>query len=98
MAQGVVQSEHTSLDEVIAATDVLYVTRVQKERFNDEREYERVRQGLRVTIATLARAKDTMLVMHPLPRLDEIDPEVDFDPRAVSWPGRCEGRGGSGRS
>jgi carbamoyl-phosphate synthase / aspartate carbamoyltransferase len=82
-AAGVVQQECEHLDDVIASTDVLYVTRVQKERFTDLAEYERVRAFTSVTLATLTRAKEHMIVMHPLPRLDEIDPAVDVDPRAA---------------
>jgi len=82
-ALGVPQREYASLDEVIGATDVLYVTRVQKERFTDLAEYERVRHHTRVTVSTMTKAKDHMIVMHPLPRVDEIDSAVDGDPRAA---------------
>ncbi|KAI0051295.1 carbamoyl-phosphate synth [Auriscalpium vulgare] len=74
-----------SLEEVLGETDVLYVTRVQKERFKDEKEWERVKDVYRVDHAVLARAKDEMIVMHPLPRLTEIDPEVDFDSRRAVY-------------
>ena len=73
--------ETSQLDEVLAKTDVLYVTRVQKERFLDENEYEQVKNSY--TPETLKQAKDRMIVMHPLPRVGEISMEVDDDPRAA---------------
>lgn len=82
-AKSVSQSEHASLDEVLPQTDVLYVTRVQKERFEDLAEYERVRGAYVITPETLRKAKDEMIVMHPLPRVGEISMEVDDDPRAA---------------
>ncbi|KAJ3298328.1 hypothetical protein HK104_010904 [Borealophlyctis nickersoniae] len=80
---GVQQSEYTSLEDVIATTDVLYVTRIQRERFNDPEEYEAVKNSYIITNKVLLRAKQHMIVMHPLPRVNEIDPEVDFDQRAA---------------
>ncbi|HSM01519.1 MAG TPA: aspartate carbamoyltransferase [Acidimicrobiia bacterium] len=74
---------HDSLDAVMPATDVLYVTRVQKERFEDEDQYEAVKDQFVVTAATLVPAKERMIVMHPLPRVSEISMEVDADPRAA---------------
>jgi len=62
--------------------DVLYVTRIQRERFPDEREYLKVRGAYRITRELLNRAKKDMIVMHPLPRVDELSPEVDRDERA----------------
>ena len=58
-----------SLEEVLAQTDVLYVTRVQKERFESEEEWARVKDSYRVDHALLSRAKPDMIIMHPLPRL-----------------------------
>lgn len=69
--------------EIIAKTDVLYCTRVQKERFEDLSLYEKHKDGLIVSAATLTNAKDNMIVMHPLPRNAELSPEVDDDPRAA---------------
>jgi len=82
-ARGVEQSEHGSLDDVLRETDVLYVTRVQRERFDTVAEYDAVCNEFIITPKTLARAKETAIVMHPLPRLGEIHPDVDTDPRAV---------------
>ncbi|KAG5219930.1 bifunctional pyrimidine biosynthesis protein [Salix suchowensis] len=82
---GVVVYQCESLDEVLADTDVLYVTRVQKERFESEREWQQVKDAYRVDHAVLSRAKEDMIVMHPLPRVNEIDPEVDFDSRRAVY-------------
>ena len=59
-----------SLDEVLADTDVLYVTRVQKERFTSEMEWQQIKDAYRVDHAVLSRAKEEMIVMHPLPRVN----------------------------
>ncbi|NQV07137.1 aspartate carbamoyltransferase [bacterium] len=72
-----------SLDSVIAGTDVLYVTRVQRERFDDEADYDRVKNEFVIDTDTLTAAKQRMIVMHPLPRVNEITMEVDDDPRAA---------------
>ncbi|KAI8976280.1 carbamoyl-phosphate synth [Trametes punicea] len=74
-----------SLEEVLAETDVLYVTRLQKERFKDESEWLAVKDAYRVDHAVLSRAKEEMIVMHPLPRVNEIDPDVDFDSRRAVY-------------
>jgi len=72
-----------SLDEVIDQLDTLYMTRIQKERFFNEEEYLRLKGYYILTEEKLAAAKTDMIVMHPLPRVDEIHPNVDKDPRAV---------------
>ncbi len=77
------QAQYSSLDPVLAESDVLYVTRVQKERFTDQDEYESVKNAFIISPDTLAKAKDEMIVMHPLPRVGEITMEVDDDPRAA---------------
>lgn len=82
-AQGVRQTEHRTLDDVLPITDVLYVTRVQKERFEDLDEYESVKGAYVLTPETMKRARPKMALMHPLPRVGEISPEVDDDPRAA---------------
>jgi aspartate carbamoyltransferase catalytic subunit len=71
------------LDDVVASADVVYQTRVQKERFTDPAEFEGARGAIRIDAATMARLPATSVVMHPLPRVDEIDREVDSDPRAA---------------
>ena len=73
----------TSLEAVIPQLDVLYMTRIQKERFVDPLEYERNKGVYVLTRRKLERAKEKMLVMHPLPRVDEIAVDVDDDPRAA---------------
>ena len=80
---GVPQSEHEILEKVLPDTDVLYVTRVQRERFDDPGEYESVKSAYVIDLDTLARAKERMIVMHPLPRVSEISMDVDEDPRAA---------------
>ena len=67
---GVPVHQCESLEEVLAETDVLYVTRVQRERFADEKDWERVKDVYRVDHAVLSRAKEDVIVMHPLPRLN----------------------------
>ncbi len=69
--------------EVIASADVLYVTRVQKERFSDLAQYDEVKNYYRITPDLMAQAQEKMIVMHPLPRVGEIEPTIDSDPRAA---------------
>ena len=71
------------LAEVIEDVDVLYVTRVQKERFTDLAQYEEVKDYYRISPELLEKAKEKMVVMHPLPRVGEISDDVDSDPRAA---------------
>lgn len=73
----------TLSDDILAQTDVLYCTRVQKERFSDLSQYERLKDVYIVDNDVLSRAKKHMYIMHPLPRLNEIREEVDFDHRAA---------------
>jgi aspartate carbamoyltransferase len=77
------QAEYTTLDACLPVTDVLYVTRVQKERFTDAGVYESVKSAYVIDPKVLKAAKDHMIVMHPLPRVGEISMEVDDDPRAA---------------
>lgn len=69
--------------DVIEKADVLYVTRVQKERFTDLAQYEEVKNQYEITPRLMAQAKEKMIVMHPLPRVGEIHYAVDADPRAA---------------
>jgi aspartate carbamoyltransferase catalytic subunit len=69
--------------EIIGEVDVLYVTRVQKERFSDMAQYERLKDQYVVDEELMKRAKERMIVMHPLPRVNEISYNVDDDPRAA---------------
>jgi len=75
--QGASISETANIEDVIGNIDVLYVTRIQKERFPDPAEYQKVAGSYRVTEELLKKARDNLIVMHPLPRIDEIDPAVD---------------------
>ena len=70
-------AEHTGLEDVLGDLDVLYVTRIQRERFPDEDEYRAVAGQFQIDAGTLASAPDALTVMHPLPRVDEIAPDVD---------------------
>ena len=76
-------SEDSDLDRVLPEVDVVYQTRIQKERFADAAAYEAVRGVYRLDRAAMSLLKPEAVVMHPLPRVDEIDPEVDSDPRAA---------------
>lgn len=80
---GMQQKEYRELNEVLPETDVLYVTRVQRERFENPEDYDTVKDAYVITPETLKRAKKEMVVMHPLPRVNEISVEVDDDPRAA---------------
>ena len=76
-AAGAEVHEHTDLDEVLGELDVLYVTRIQRERFPEESEYRAVAGEYQIDLDTLADARDDLTVLHPLPRVDEIAPDVD---------------------
>ena len=71
------------LEDAIGQLDVLYMTRVQRERFFNEEDYIRLKDFYVLTKKKMELAKDDMLVLHPLPRVNEISVEVDDDPRAV---------------
>jgi aspartate carbamoyltransferase catalytic subunit len=62
--------------------DVLYVCRIQKERFSDQYEAEKMQKGFRIDLEVLKGADSDLAILHPLPKVDEIPPEVDSDPRA----------------
>ena len=88
--KGIVWSCHASIEEVIPQTDILYMTRVQKERL-DPSEYANVKAQFILRAADLAGARETMKVLHPLPRVDEID--TDVDPTPYAWYFRQAGNG-----
>ena len=81
--KGIPYQEVISLDEVMPELDLLYMTRVQKERFFNEEDYIRLKDFYILDDAKMQNAKSDMLVLHPLPRVNEISVEVDSDPRAV---------------
>jgi len=76
--RGVEYEETGSLASVVGELDVLYVTRIQRERFPDPAEYEKVRGSYRVSLETLKGAKEHLVVLHPLPRVDELAFDVDY--------------------
>jgi aspartate carbamoyltransferase catalytic subunit len=78
---GRVALEGTDLSEV-PRTDVLYVTRIQKERFPDPADYERVRHAYRIDRAAVERFGEGVQILHPLPRVNEVDPDLDAHPGA----------------
>ena len=82
-AKGIEFKEVSNLDEAIPELDILYMTRVQKERFFNEEDYIRLKDSYILDKAKMALAKDDMYVLHPLPRVNEISTEVDDDPRAA---------------
>lgn len=82
-AANIQQQEFTGLNEVVSRSDVFYVTRVQKERFQNMEEYESVKDAYVITPEIMANAKPQMVLMHPLPRVNEISVDVDNDPRAA---------------
>ena len=80
---GMAYEEVTSLDDAIPQLDVLYMTRIQRERFDSFDEYERLKDSYILTADKLCDAKPTMRILHPLPRVNEISVQVDTDPRAA---------------
>jgi aspartate carbamoyltransferase catalytic subunit len=82
-ARGATQNIGANIDAVLPQTDVLYVTRVQKERFENLDEYEELKDSYVITPKTMALAKQKMILMHPFPRVGEISEDVDDDPRAA---------------
>ena len=84
--RGIEYKEVTSMEEAMPELDVLYMTRVQKERFFNEADYIRLKDTYILTPDKLEPAKKDMIVMHPLPRVNEIAVSVDDDPRAAYFP------------
>ena len=82
-AHGVSQEYLPDLAQATARAHVLYMTRIQKERFASQEEYAAATGLYRLEATHLEKARRDMVVMHPLPRVDEISPEVDSDPRAA---------------
>ena len=79
---GVDYVETTDLDESIGSLDILYMTRIQRERFAYSEDYARLKDAYILDMNKMDLAKEDMIVLHPLPRVNEISVEVDFDPRA----------------
>jgi aspartate carbamoyltransferase catalytic subunit len=81
--KGIPQQAYNTLDLALPESDVLYVTRVQKERFEDLAQYEKVKNEFVITPEVMKAAKEEMILMHPLPRVGEISMDLDSDPRAA---------------
>ena len=81
--QGIPYTEVSSLEEAMPDLDVLYMTRIQRERFDDPWEYERLKDSYVLDTEKMKLAKEKMCVLHPLPRVNEISVKVDGDPRAA---------------
>ncbi|MFA6427140.1 MAG: aspartate carbamoyltransferase [Candidatus Magasanikbacteria bacterium] len=79
---GIVVTEHERIEEIINAVDILYMTRIQAERFADQMEYEKIKNVYVLTADMLENAKSNLRVMHPLPRVNEIHVNVDETPHA----------------
>lgn len=81
--QGIPYTEVSSLEEAMPDLDVLYMTRIQRERFDDPWEYERLKDSYVLDTEKMKLAKEKMCVLHPLPRVNEVSVKVDDDPRAA---------------
>lgn len=81
--KGIEYTQTTSLDDVMPQLDILYMTRVQRERFFNEEDYLRLKDSYILTPDKLEKAKPDMAILHPLPRVNEISTKVDDDPRAA---------------
>ena len=81
--KGISYTDVTQMDEVMPKLDILYMTRVQKERFFNEADYIRLKDSYILNLDKLANAKEDLKILHPLPRVNEIATEVDNDPRAT---------------
>jgi aspartate carbamoyltransferase catalytic subunit len=73
---------HRDIGEVMSDVDILYMTRIQRERFSDPSEYEKVKDSFELKKEDLEPAKNNMKVLHPLPRVNEINVDVDSTPQA----------------
>lgn len=80
--KGIKYFEHNEFTDIISAADIIYMTRVQKERFTDPMEYEKVKNIYILRNSMLEDTKPSMRILHPLPRVNEINPDVDANPKA----------------
>ena len=90
--KGVTFSEVDQLEDVMGTLDVLYMTRIQKERFFNSSDYERLKGSYILTTEKMKQARNDLCVMHPLPRVDEISKAVDLDPRACYFKQALNGK------
>ena len=84
-SKGIPYTQTTDLESVLPQLDILYMTRVQRERFFNEEEYLRLKDSYVLTPEKLEKARADLSILHPLPRVNEIDVAVDKDPRAAYW-------------
>lgn len=89
---GAPYTETVSLEDAIPSLDILYMTRIQGERFADKAEFERLKDSYILTKAKLKLAKSDLSILHPLPRVNEISTDVDDDPRAAYFEQAANGR------
>ena len=80
---GISFHETDTLDDIISIADILYITRIQQERFKSESLYNKIKDYFSINTEIIQKAKENAVIMHPLPRVNEIDKEVDFDKRAA---------------
>jgi len=81
--QGLVYTKHYDLNDILNKIDILYVTRIQKENFESINEYNNIINSYIITPETLTKPKSNMIIMHQLPRINEINTDIDNDPRAA---------------
>jgi aspartate carbamoyltransferase catalytic subunit len=81
-SRGIRYFEHTEFSDIIKEADIIYMTRVQKERFVDPVEYEKVKNVYILKNEMIERTKESMKILHPLPRINEIHPDIDGNPKA----------------
>lgn len=74
--------QYTDMEEVLPHADILYMTRIQRERFSDQLEYERIKNSFNLRSDMLVKTKDNMKILHPMPRVNEININIDSDPKA----------------
>jgi len=84
--KGIPYEQSETIESAVPDMDIMYVTRIQRERFPDQEEYERLKGSYIIRNATLEKAKKNMKLLHPLPRVEEIATEVDDSPRAYYFP------------
>jgi aspartate carbamoyltransferase catalytic subunit len=80
---GVLFQEHEDFESAKGGLDILYVTRIQRERFGDELDYDKVREGYNISLSFLEGCNPDLRILHPLPRVDELSEEVDRTPHAI---------------
>jgi aspartate carbamoyltransferase catalytic subunit len=90
-SNGIIYEELTTLSEVLEEADVFYITRIQKERFSDPYEYEKVKGSYVITLEHTKKMKEGAIILHPLPRVDELSPKVDSTKNAAYF---SQARGG----